>query len=668
MDPIVASGINLLNTWGRTFCAYAWNVLLQSSVLIVLLLLLDLVLRRRVRAVVRYAVWLLVFVKLLLPPALALPTGIAYYWPHHTAALPATPESVTVKMAPVSGVREIESQPAPGVARTAEANPAGDVDALAPATVPGATRTLAAQAAIVWQSWVFLAWFGGLLALGICLMRRFLYVGRLTRAGTAAPASSEEIAAECAALLGLRRCPQVRLSEDVSGPVVCGLLQPVVLMPAMFPHRVNEERLRTVLVHELAHIKRADLWVNFVQTLLLIAYFYHPLLWLVNAIVRRLREQAVDETVLVALDAEAKGYSTALIGLAEMTFTKPILGLRLIGIAESRKALEGRIRHMMTRPKPKTARIGAWGLLAILVTVCILLPMARAQTTGTGWLAAREAENLRGPARASEGLPQPSGYRVVAPPLTSLERHLVQQLVDLARQMDQQYPEECTHWPAGPGIYHVDDRGRVTVWHYRELWRRSKDCAETEVGWGSSELVNALGMYYLPDGTPLASRWSERGNGMKDIRVDVGRIVAEGERVGLIHRHELSEKRDLWSRDGRQRTMLIDSYDDQPVEIVVRIDEPADLGSWWVGDVAANVQLRNGYKELILSGPPSENRGPVLVTVAMPVGSALEAEDGKSPHIRGFWRRAPSRERGWKIWARRCGSTPTITPIASPTG
>jgi beta-lactamase regulating signal transducer with metallopeptidase domain len=349
-------------------------------VLIAALLLLDLILRPRVRAVVRYTVWLLVFVKLLLPPTLAVPTGIAYYWPRHTAVLRETSESVAAKAAPTPAFRQTEPEPALAAAQTEQATAIGGAEALALDAVAGSEQTAAVQAAIVWQAWVFLAWLGGLLALSICLLRRFRYVSRLVQEGTAAPASLQGIAADCAAILGLRRCPQLRLSEDVPGPVVCGLLRPVVLMPVTFANRVSEERLRTVLVHELAHIKRADLWVNFVQTLLLVVYFYHPLLWLVNAIVRRLREQAVDETVLVALDADAGVYSTTLIDLAEMTFSRPILGLRLIGIAESRKALEGRIRHMMTRPKPRTAKIGVWGALMIAAGAAVLLPMARGQT------------------------------------------------------------------------------------------------------------------------------------------------------------------------------------------------------------------------------------------------------------------------------------------------
>ena len=68
--------VNGLNTAGQAFVALAGSLLIQSSVLIVLLAALDLLLRKRVKAVVRHWIWLLVLVKLLLPPSLSLPTSL----------------------------------------------------------------------------------------------------------------------------------------------------------------------------------------------------------------------------------------------------------------------------------------------------------------------------------------------------------------------------------------------------------------------------------------------------------------------------------------------------------------------------------------------------------------------------------------------------------------
>ena len=49
-------------------------------------------------------------------------------------------------------------------------------------------------------------------------------------------------------------------------------------------------------------------WMNLIQTFLQILYFFHPLLWFANTVIRKIREQAVDETVLAALGQEAEAY------------------------------------------------------------------------------------------------------------------------------------------------------------------------------------------------------------------------------------------------------------------------------------------------------------------------------------------------------------------------
>ncbi len=370
MNPI----INVLNTAGHRFCAYAGSVLIQSSLLIAVLVIIDLLLRRRVRAVVRYALWMLVFVKLLLPPGLSLPTGVGYYRPRPALVVREVAEPTAEETSTRRTVRVMPSEPVPGADSLATSQRPVSVNDSLPAPIPA----VPSRPALTWPAWLFLGWLAGVLVLGVCLARRFRYVQRLVQCSRPASDGLQTLLAQCAAQLKLRHCPALDLSDEAPGPVVCRLLWPVVLIPATMADKIDENRLRTVLVHELAHIKRADLWVNFVQTLLLVVYFYHPLLWLVNAIVRRLREQAVDETVLVALDAEAVSYSTILVDLAETVFIRPVLGLRLIGIAESKKALEGRIRHMMTRPKPKSARVGTLGLLAIVVAAAVLLPMASA--------------------------------------------------------------------------------------------------------------------------------------------------------------------------------------------------------------------------------------------------------------------------------------------------
>ena len=118
--------------------------------------------------------------------------------------------------------------------------------------------------------------------------------------------------------------------------------------------------------------------------MLQIVYFYNPLLWYANVKIRRVREQAVDEMVLVCLGNKAKTYSSTLVDIAEIAFLRTSLSLRLIGVVESKRALNRRIKIMLNRPVPKSAKLGILGLVVIIITGAILLPMAKAQKQSVG--------------------------------------------------------------------------------------------------------------------------------------------------------------------------------------------------------------------------------------------------------------------------------------------
>ncbi len=176
--------------------------------------------------------------------------------------------------------------------------------------------------------------------------------------------------------MGVKRKIGLKVSSNAASPAVCGLFRPVILVPQNLTSSLNPSQLRAVLLHELAHIRRSDLWVNLAQTVLQIIYFYNPLLWVANCIIRRVREQAVDEMVLVAMGEKAQQYPQTLVNVAKLAFKRPALSLRLIGVVESKSALAGRIKHILNRPMPKRAKLGILGLAVVIITAAILLPMA----------------------------------------------------------------------------------------------------------------------------------------------------------------------------------------------------------------------------------------------------------------------------------------------------
>lgn len=380
MDRALDFCMTALNATGRAFCEHGAAMLVQSTVLIVSLLVLDQFLRKRVRAALRYWIWMLVFVKLLLPPALSLPTGIGYWWGDRVSTITPTFDRASSGPAPHTEV----NVPTPEyIAAPIEARPAD----LSPANL-GSTATIAPETEsptpLTWQAAVLLLWLVGVLVFVALMAQRVSFVRALV--GQSKPAAGPLRAAldPCRAQIGVEREIELRVSPDALSPAVCGLWQPTILMPANLLEKLSPEAVEAVLIHELAHIKRRDLWVNSVQTVLQIAYFYNPFLWLANAVVRGVREQAVDEMVLVALGAKAKSYSRTLIDVAQMAFFRASLGLRLVGVAESKRSLERRIRHMIARPIPRTAKLGLIGSLIVVAIGIVLLPMAAASNRAGG--------------------------------------------------------------------------------------------------------------------------------------------------------------------------------------------------------------------------------------------------------------------------------------------
>ncbi len=372
MDTI----ITFLNTTGKSFVGFSSSMLIQSGVLIILLLVLDALLRKKVRVVFLYGIWMLVLVKLVLPTTLSSPTGLGNWFGDkvsniitETSSIPEKIASFIQRIKPMSETtpygHEIFIWPLPGI------SPGPIADKSAEFTVEASPAT----ASLSWQGFAFLGWLTAVSAMLLLLIRRMFLVRGLLAKSKNPSESMVDTLNRCRKQMGVKRPIFLRVSRVAAGPSVCGLFRPTIIIPQNLLCRLKREDLRTILLHELAHIKRGDLCVSLIQTILQIVYFYNPLLWVANVIIRKVREQAVDEMVLVAMGEKAEDYPQSLLNISRMTFSRPALNLRLIGVSESKKALERRIINMLNRPVPKSSKLGYLGLIAIVVIGAVILPM-----------------------------------------------------------------------------------------------------------------------------------------------------------------------------------------------------------------------------------------------------------------------------------------------------
>jgi type II secretory pathway component GspD/PulD (secretin)/beta-lactamase regulating signal transducer with metallopeptidase domain len=346
------SHIETLNRWGEQFLNFAWPMLWQSSVLIAAVFVLDLALRRKVRASVRHALWLVVLVKLVLPPTLALPTGPSW-WIH-----PAAPPQ-PVKAPPVSFTVTYGEQVMPDISLP----PAIIVPPKPPALTAAAwTVVLSGGVSAGLLAWLLIRW-----------RQVHRKVRRANDSGTLQP-----ILGEAQRLTQSHPGVRLKLTEDTMSPAVCGLFRPVILLPQSLVEKLSAEQLRAVLLHEAIHLRRGDVWVNCAQALLQIVYWWHPLLWLASARIRRVREEAVDDAVMLALRDDADIYAPTLLEVAKFAFRRPLASLGLVGILESRSALRQRIERLVNFNAPKKAGLTVVSILGILAFSAVALPMGQA--------------------------------------------------------------------------------------------------------------------------------------------------------------------------------------------------------------------------------------------------------------------------------------------------
>ncbi len=129
---------------------------------------------------------------------------------------------------------------------------------------------------------------------------------------------------------------------DVSMPVLWGWLCPVILVPRDFPSW-SEEHQRLAVLHELAHLRRADPWTQLLALLARAIYWFHPLVWWIVAQQKEYQERACDEQVL-ARGIPPTEYAELLLLLANQHTSAPAF---ICTIASHQGPLRRRIERIL---------------------------------------------------------------------------------------------------------------------------------------------------------------------------------------------------------------------------------------------------------------------------------------------------------------------------------
>ncbi len=271
----------------------------------------------RARPALCYALWLLVMLRLLVPPVIA--------WPWNPAAVIGAFQHF------VSGQND---------SRNVTQATAGESTALRflrlignetgaaseAATGPSREARLAGTA----RTALLGAWAIGSLSM-ICL--QFVRIMRFRRISSAAKEASArllDITDEIARLMEVKS-PVLATSSEIASAVTWNVLRPKVLVPSKLADEMDDEHCRVVLAHEIAHLKRRDHWSGWIELAAACVWWWNPVFWYARRRLHEAAEMACDAWVIWALPDRRRQYAETLIRVAElaaqMRGPAPVLGM-----------------------------------------------------------------------------------------------------------------------------------------------------------------------------------------------------------------------------------------------------------------------------------------------------------------------------------------------------
>lgn len=360
----------------------------KGTALLVLAAIVAIILRRD-SAATRHLVWLLAIVAMLAVPVLSAMLPEWRVLPRWASIPPAT--------AVVATSRPSIARPAVGAAQVAQNSEPDEIESpsasafQSPAALPNsrpALKTPEATGASAVGSWNWLNALPLVWAIGFCVLILRLITARwmlwtTERQGTVISPSRQPAkethdtivsALEAVCMqLGIFRPVNLLIHPDKTIPVVWGILRCHLLLPAA-ARDWSDEQLRSVLLHELAHIKRRDTTAKLLTQIACALHWFNPLVWFAAWRLDVERERACDDLVL-SHGVQPSAYAGHLLEI--VTGLSPGRRAQSCGLAmASQSSLEGRLAAVLSGGRNRRGVTRLLATAAVILSAAIAVPLA----------------------------------------------------------------------------------------------------------------------------------------------------------------------------------------------------------------------------------------------------------------------------------------------------
>ena len=311
---------------------------------------------------------------------------------HHAFWCAALIGQASLFLSPAMGIQV----PVPGL--PGWASPAQHLDAPPPVRAPStvwvgssasapplpSTRPSAAAPPHAWAPGPVAWWAGAgivLFMFGLGRTRRRAW----RRRAAAGPRGITDLTQAAVSELGVRRHVRVLLGGGCGTPVTWGVFRPVVLLPSG-AETWPRERLRAVLLHELAHVRRLDALTRGLAEALSVLLWFDPLVWLATRAMRDAAEAACDDGVVTA-GVRPSRYVRHLVDVAREALAPPPAGSHAVA---RKRTLERRARAILDSAARRARPSPAAALVAGALTAVLALPVGALVPGGADLRPARE--------------------------------------------------------------------------------------------------------------------------------------------------------------------------------------------------------------------------------------------------------------------------------------
>ncbi|MFO0999577.1 MAG: M56 family metallopeptidase [Planctomycetaceae bacterium] len=270
-----------------------------------------------------------------------------------------------------------------------------------PATAPVETEIITSTTS-EWMP-VVARWIAILYAVGVgCFLLRLamaLWGGHRLRAISTPVSDSAlcELIRTQARRIGLKLVPVVAYCERIAVPTVIGVVRPMILLPATLTAGLTINELSAILSHELAHIRRYDLWMNLLQRVIECLLFFHPVIWILSRRLSAERELCCDDLVIRS-GHQPIFYVGALLRMAELCAgISPPNSVSLAATSGGTNLLEHRVLRLIHETPSTRLSLDPSGVMLFVglttVLAAILFFSQSPTTEPSGLLGAGSQEN-----------------------------------------------------------------------------------------------------------------------------------------------------------------------------------------------------------------------------------------------------------------------------------